>query len=60
MQLDPEQAAAREREGKQEAVQGVLSEIRRKFGGEALSLGRGPARDFPVDARPRNRLTSDR
>jgi len=41
MRLDDEHAAASARDGKQEAVQGVLSEIRHKFGGKALSLGRG-------------------
>lgn len=42
MLLDAERTASRDRDDKQEAVQGVLSEVRRKFGGEALSLGRRP------------------
>jgi DNA polymerase-4 len=41
MRLGDEQEEARDHDDKQEVVQGVLSEVRRKFGGKALSLGRG-------------------
>ncbi len=47
MALADEAAAGREREDKQEAVQGVLSEVRRKFGGKALFPAGGGTRRKP-------------